>query len=66
MRTFLEFITEAPRVVSVIQRKKQARRMAKLARSPAIKAKKKRAMLRMRDTAKLTRRCKDANCKKTK
>tara|TARA_R100000008_G_scaffold66571_1_gene43610 strand:- start:868 stop:1242 length:375 start_codon:yes stop_codon:yes gene_type:complete len=54
MRTFLEFITEAPRVVSVIQRKKQARRMAKLARSPAIKAKKKRAMLRMRDTAKLT------------
>ncbi len=54
MRTFLEFITEAPRVVSVIQRKKQARRMAKLARSPAIKAKKKRAMLRMRDTAKLS------------
>ena len=45
MKTFLEFINE--RVVSVLQRKKQARRMAKLARSPAIKAKKKRALLKV-------------------
>ena len=51
MKTFLEFINE--RVVSVLQRKKQARRMAKLARSPAIKAKKKRALLKVRDSAKL-------------
>ena len=51
MKTFLEFINE--RVVSVVQRKKQARRMAKMARSPAVQAKKKKAMLRMRNPAKL-------------
>ena len=51
MKTFLEFINE--RVVSVAQRKKQARRMAKMARSPAIQAKKRKAMLKMRNPAKL-------------
>lgn len=51
MKTFLEFINE--RVVSVVQRKKQARRMAKMARSPAIQAKKRKAMLKMRNPSKL-------------
>ena len=51
MKTFSEFISE--RVVSVVQRKKQARRMAKMARSPAMKAKKAKARLRMRPPAKL-------------
>jgi len=51
MKTFLEFINE--RVVSVIQRKKQARRMAKMAKSSSFKAKKKKAMLKMRNPAKL-------------
>ena len=40
-------------VASVVQRKKLQRRMAKMARSPAIQMKKKRAMLRMRNPAKL-------------
>ena len=51
MKTFLEFINE--KVVSVIQRKKMARRMAKMAKSSSFQAKKKKAMLRMRDPAKL-------------
>jgi len=51
MKTFLEFINE--RVVSVVQRKKQARRMARLAKSSSFKAKKKKAMLKMRNPAKL-------------
>ena len=51
MKTFSEFINE--RVVSVIQRKKQARRMAKMAKSSSFKAKKKKAMLKMRNPAKL-------------
>ena len=51
MKTFLEFINE--RVVSIVQRKKQARRMAKIARSPSVQAKKKKAMLKMRNPAKL-------------
>ena len=51
MKTFLEFINE--RVVSVIQRKKQARRMAKMAKSSSFQAKKKKAMLKMRNPAKL-------------
>ena len=51
MKTFSEFINE--KVVSVVQRKKQARRMAKLARSPSVQVKKKKAMLRMRNPAKL-------------
>jgi len=51
MKTFSEFINE--RVVSVIQRKKQARRMAKMAKSSSFQAKKKKAMLKMRNPAKL-------------
>ena len=51
MKTFSEFISE--RVLSVVQRKTQARRMAKMARSAAFQAKKKKAMLRMRSPAKL-------------
>ena len=50
MKTFLELYEG---VVSVTQRKKLARRMAKLQRSPAFQAKKKRNALRMRDPAKL-------------
>ena len=53
MKTFSEFISEAPRVVSVSQRRKQARRMAKIARSAVVQAKKKRARLKTRSTAKL-------------
>ena len=51
MKTFSEFINE--RVVSVVQRKKQARRMAKMAKSSAFQAKKQKAMLKMRNPAKL-------------
>ena len=51
MRTFSEFISE--KVASVAQRKKQARRMAKIARSPSVQAKKKKALLKMRSTEKL-------------
>ena len=39
--------------VNVIQRKKQARRMAKLAKSPTFQKKKQRALLRMRNADKL-------------
>ena len=53
MKTFSEFISEAPRVVSVSQRRKQARRMVKIARSAVVQAKKKRARLKTRSTAKL-------------
>ena len=53
MKTFSEFISEAPRVVSVSQRRKQARRMAKIAKSAVVQAKKKRARLKTRSTAKL-------------
>ena len=51
MKTFSEFINE--RVMSVTQRKKAARRMAKIARSPATQAKRKKAMLKMRNPEKL-------------
>ena len=51
MKTFSEFINE--RVVSVVQRKKMARRMAKMAKSSSFKMKKKKSMLRMRNPAKL-------------
>ena len=51
MKTFSEFINE--RVVSGVQRKKQARRMANMARSAAFQAKKKKPMLKMRTPAKL-------------
>ena len=40
-------------VTSVVQRKKAARRMAKMAKSPVTQMKKKRAMLKMRSPAKL-------------
>ena len=40
-------------VASVVQRKKLQRRMAKMAKSSVIQMKKKRAMLRMRNPAKL-------------
>ena len=50
MRKFRELYTE---VMSVATRKKMARRMAKLARSPAVKAKKARTKLRVRSTDKL-------------
>jgi len=50
MKTFLELYEG---VASVSQRKKLARRMAKLQRSPAFQMKKKRNALRMRDPAKL-------------
>ena len=50
MKTFKDFY-EA--VTSVVQRKKAARRMAKMAKSPVIQMKKQRAMLKMRNPAKL-------------
>ena len=50
MKTFKDFY-EA--VASVSQRKKAARRMAKMARSPVIQLKKQRAMLKPRNPAKL-------------
>ena len=50
MKKFRKLYTE---VASVLQRKRLARRMAKMAKSTAIKMKKKRAALRMRTPAKL-------------
>ena len=50
MKTFKD-IYEA--VMGVQQRKKAARRMAKMAKSPIVQAKKKRAALKMRNPAKL-------------
>ena len=50
MKTFKEL---SEKLVNVIQRKKQARRMAKLAKSPAFQFKKKKALLKMRNSAKL-------------
>ena len=50
MKKFKEL---SEKLVNVSQRKKQARRMAKLARSPAFQFKKKKAMLKMRNPAKL-------------
>ena len=40
--------------VDIVQRKKQARRMARLAKSSAFQRKKQRSLLKPRDTAKLT------------
>ena len=51
MKNFREFYTE---VMSVSTRKKMAKRMAILARSPAVKMKKARTKLKVRNTAKLT------------
>ena len=50
MRKFID-LYEA--VASVAQRKKLARRMAKMAKSPVVQTKKKRAALRIRNPAKL-------------
>ena len=50
MKDFKEF-DEA--VASVLQRKKLARRMRKMAKSPVVQLKKKRAALKMRNPAKL-------------
>ena len=49
MKTFKELFE----VMSVQTRKKMGRRMAKLARSPAFQFKKKKALLKMRNPAKL-------------
>ena len=51
MKTFLEYLEE--KTVSVLQRKKAARRMSKLQRSASFQAKKKRTALRIRDAGKL-------------
>ena len=53
MKKFVDFSILDEKVVSVVQRKKQARRMAKLARSASFQAKKQRTMMRMRSSAKL-------------
>jgi hypothetical protein len=50
MRKFIELYIE---VMSVSTRKKMSKRMAKLARSPAVKMKKARTRLKVRSTAKL-------------
>ena len=50
MKTFQE-LYEA--VSSVVQRKKMARRMAKMARNPVIQKKNQRAMLKVRNPAKI-------------
>ena len=52
MKTFKEYLL-AEKVVSVLQRKKMARRMSKMMRSKSFQAKKKRMALRMRDAGKL-------------
>jgi len=49
MKTFKELYE----VATVVQRKKLQRRMAKMAKSPVVQMKKKRAMLKMRSPAKL-------------
>ena len=51
MKNFRELYTE---VMSVATRKKMSKRMAKLARSPAVKMKKARTRLKVRSTAKLS------------
>ena len=53
MKKFVDFSILDEKVVSVVQRKKQARRMAKLARSASFQAKKKRTMMRVRSSQKL-------------
>ena len=52
MKNFTE-LYEGLKKVDVVQRKKQARRMAKMAKSASFQMKKKKASLRMRDSAKL-------------
>jgi len=50
MKKFKKLYTE---VASVVQRRKLQRRMAKMAKSPVIQMKKKRAAIRMRNPAKI-------------
>ena len=52
MKNFTE-LYEGLKKVDVVQRKKQARRMAKMVKSTSFQMKKKKAALRMRDPAKL-------------
>ena len=52
MKNFTD-LYEGLKKVDVVQRKKQARRMAKMAKSASFQMKKKKAALRMRDSAKL-------------
>ena len=52
MKNFTE-LYEGLKKVDVVQRKKQARRMSKLAKSKSFQFKKRKAALRMRDPAKL-------------
>tara|TARA_Y100001970_G_C13414460_1_gene453532 strand:- start:41 stop:424 length:384 start_codon:yes stop_codon:yes gene_type:complete len=52
MKNFTD-LYEGLKKVDVVQRKKQARRMAKMAKSASFQMKKKKASLRMRDSAKL-------------
>ena len=49
----ISFQTLYEKLVNVTQRKKMARRMSKLAKSPAFQMKKQRAMLKRRNPAKL-------------
>ena len=53
MKKFTEFSDLNERGVNIAQRKKQARRMAILAKSAAFIRKKKRTMMRIRNSAKL-------------
>ena len=53
MKKFRDFSDLNERVVNIAQRKKQARRMAVLAKSSAFQAKKKRTMMRVRSSQKL-------------
>tara|TARA_R110000822_G_scaffold240146_2_gene369740 strand:+ start:313 stop:693 length:381 start_codon:yes stop_codon:yes gene_type:complete len=53
MKNFRDFSNLDEKVVNVVQRKKLARRMSKLAKSSAFQAKKKRTLMRIRSSAKL-------------
>ncbi len=53
MKKFIDFSDLNERVVNVAQRKKQARRMEVLAKSSAFQAKKKRSLMRVRNSQKL-------------
>ena len=53
MKNFRDFSNLDEKVVSAVQRKKQGRRMAVLAKSSAFQAKKKRTLMRVRGSEKL-------------
>ena len=53
MKNFRDYSNLDEKVVNVVQRKKLARRMSKLAKSSAFQAKKKRTLMRIRSSAKL-------------